>query len=160
MVDIGEQVVTFLSITGSDNPQIAQQYLEMSNGNLENAISLFMDQGGLAGPGGSGEAPDFIPPSAYADGSEDEVRAPMKAFDDQLVQGIGRGSAIQEKQRKQAIERDHEKSRNRMAFALEPEENNQKKGGAKKRRISSPYLSKKFETNSVAVAPQSHFLAS
>lgn len=46
-----ENEAVFMSITSVDDPQIAAQFLEMSGGNLEHAVSLFFEHGaGIAEP--------------------------------------------------------------------------------------------------------------
>ncbi|AMD19762.1 HCL389Wp [Eremothecium sinecaudum] len=41
-----EEVSTFLSICGTDNADLAKQFLEMAGGNMETAISLYFEHGG------------------------------------------------------------------------------------------------------------------
>jgi hypothetical protein len=41
-----DQVPLFMQITGCENPETAQQYLEFGGGELETAISLYMESGG------------------------------------------------------------------------------------------------------------------
>ena len=111
-------IATFVNITGCNDPNTARQYLEMANDNLENAIALYMDSGGMGS--GSGEAPDFIPPDVLAEAqgiNSPEVRAPMQFAEDQIVGG---GNKQTEKQRKDAIEKDFRGSEQRMTFAAEP----------------------------------------
>jgi len=51
-----DTISQFLAVTGSSDPSIATQYLEMSNNNLEMAISLFMDTGGGGAAASAGGA--------------------------------------------------------------------------------------------------------
>lgn len=81
-----EQVSQFMSFTGSADPAQAASYLEMSGGNLETAVGLFMEhnQGGSGG-GGMGGAHDSA--MAAAAMAPHEVRAPdatrtMRLMDD------------------------------------------------------------------------------
>lgn len=87
-----------MSVTGSADPSQAAQYLEMSGGNLETAVGLYMEHnvsggGGVVGGGGLGEAAgipgDPMGGGAAAGlmGSAHEVRAPdetrtMRLMDD------------------------------------------------------------------------------
>jgi hypothetical protein len=83
MSDNDEIVSQFLAFTGCSDADRAQSYLEMSGGNLETAVGLFMEhQGG--GGGGAGGAAGL---SAGMDRLDDVVRAPdetrtMRLMDD------------------------------------------------------------------------------
>ena len=53
MSDNDEIVSQFLAVTGSADVDRAQSYLEMSGGNLETAVALFLEHtGGGGGAGG------------------------------------------------------------------------------------------------------------
>ena len=111
-----EALQTFMFVTGTSDVGVAKSYLEMAANNVEQAISLFMDNAGQA-TGGSGEAPDGfegIPPEVLAEAQgSPEVRAPMQAFDDRIVES---GKQASEQQRKDAILKDHKQSAQRMTF--------------------------------------------
>ncbi len=68
-----EKAAMFLSITGLNDVNTAKQFLEMANGNVDHAVSIYFE-GGIGG-----SAP---PPPADAE----NVRAPMNAFDDQIIE--------------------------------------------------------------------------
>jgi hypothetical protein len=84
MADNNDELVSqFLMFTGSDDTEKAISYLEMAAGNLEQAVSLFMDHthggaGGAAGLGGGG-------------GMGDEVRAPDATQTMRLMDDLGPG---------------------------------------------------------------------
>src|SRR6056300_867327 len=48
-----DQLSQFLAFTGSADPNVAKQYLEMAGNNVEMAVSLFMDHNGSGGGGGA-----------------------------------------------------------------------------------------------------------
>ena len=84
-----ELVSQFLMFTGSEDTAKATSYLEMSNGNLEQAVSLFMDH-----TQGSGAASGGGMPGGGMMGGGDEVRAPdatqtMRLMDDDHHHGGG-----------------------------------------------------------------------
>ena len=81
MADSDELVSQFLMFTGSEDTAKAISYLEMSAGDLERAVSLFMDhtQGG-GGGGGTGGA---------SAGLMDEVRAPDATQTMRLMDDVG-----------------------------------------------------------------------
>jgi len=80
-----DQLSQFLAFTGSADPNVARQYLEMSGNQLEMAVSLFMDHnnGSSAGTGGAASS------SAGAMGGmgSPEVRAPDATRSMRLVGG-------------------------------------------------------------------------
>ena len=94
-----DTISQFLAVTGSSDPSIATQYLEMSNNNLEMAISLFMDTGGAAasgggastsaggGFGGGGIEGDAAMAAALQNEQNDQVRAPDATRSMRLVGG-------------------------------------------------------------------------
>ena len=96
-----DTISQFLAVTGSSDPTIATQYLEMSNNNLEMAISLFMDTGGGAassagasasggsgGFGGGGIEGDAAMAAALQnEQNNDTVRAPDATRSMRLVGG-------------------------------------------------------------------------
>ena len=49
-----DQLSQFLAFTGSADPNVAKQYLEMAGNNVEMAVSLFMDHNGSGGGGAMG----------------------------------------------------------------------------------------------------------
>jgi hypothetical protein len=77
-----DQLSQFLAFTGSSDPNIARQYLEMSGNQLEMAVSLFMDHnnnnGGGSGMVGGGDAGGITHP---------QVRAPDATRSMRLVGG-------------------------------------------------------------------------
>ena len=109
-----EDVSNFLAFTGSSDTQSAISYLEMANGNLEQAISLYMDHsaGGAASGIGSSmrgthnssnegmtsigsEDPDWLGTDAVAGGMIEGVRAPdatqrIRMVDDGVLHPMAR----------------------------------------------------------------------
>ncbi|KAG7662330.1 ubx2 [[Candida] subhashii] len=84
-----EQIPTFLAVTGIEDESIAKQFLELTNGDLEYAVTLFMESGQSAttkptttssGGGLSNTAEDDeelarkLQQEAYATNTEDDVR--------------------------------------------------------------------------------------
>lgn len=85
MSDQDELVSQFLMFTGSEDTEKAASYLEMSAGNLERAVSLFMDHTQSGGGGGGGNA--LLGGGDGGFGMADDVRAPdatqtMRLMDD------------------------------------------------------------------------------
>jgi len=79
-----DQVAQFLSFTGGADPEQAASYLEMSGGDLDTAVSLYMEHnsGAVAGTGAGGGFGDAAMPAPTH-----EVRAPdatrtMRLMDD------------------------------------------------------------------------------
>lgn len=84
MADNDDLISQFLAFTGSADTERAASYLEMSGGNVETAVGLYMEHqgaGGAGAGGGGGELGGFdIPPDT-------EIRAPdatqtMRLMDD------------------------------------------------------------------------------
>lgn len=90
MADNDELVSQFLMFTGSEDTAKAMSYLEMSNGNLEQAVSLFMDHTHGGAGGGAGAA------TAGGGGMMmgDEVRAPDATQTMRLMDDIGPGAGV------------------------------------------------------------------
>lgn len=84
-----ELVSQFLMFTGSEDADKAVSYIEMSNGDLERAVSLFMDhtQGGGAGA----SAGPGAPAAGGGDMLGDEVRAPDATQTMRLMDDVGPG---------------------------------------------------------------------
>lgn len=88
-----EQVSQFMSFTGSADPAQAASYLEMSGGNIETAVGLFMEHqggGGIAVSGGAGGAGAGVG-GGLAEGTipPEDIRAPdatrtMRLMDDEV----------------------------------------------------------------------------
>lgn len=81
-------VSQFMAFTGSSDPAIANQYLEMSGAHLETAVGLYMEHQGGAAASSSGAAAS---PSFF---TGDDVRAPdatqtMRLMDDGHPGGMG-----------------------------------------------------------------------
>jgi hypothetical protein len=96
MEDRSDMVIQFLQVTSSDDPAVAQQYLDGTDWNLEAAVAHFFEGtvpqgpgmgGGGGGAGGGGRAP------AHDGGFDEEgVRAALEARVDRLVDsGAGNG---------------------------------------------------------------------
>ena len=90
-----EMVSQFMAFTGSADAERANMYLEMSGGNLETAVGLFMEHQGGGAAGGSSSSPHG---GAMGGGSmgtgDDTVRAPdatqtMRLMDDGPRGGMG-----------------------------------------------------------------------
>lgn len=80
----------FLAFSGSSDPSVARQYLEMSGNNLERAVSLFMDHaagGGGAGDMGGGASGAGGGMGGGGDGMG-EIRAPDATRSMRLVGGM------------------------------------------------------------------------
>ena len=81
-----ELVSQFMAFTGSSDTDRAISYLEMSNGNVETAVGLFLEhQGGGGGGGAMGGGADAS--AGFGGGGGDDVRAPdatqsMRLMDD------------------------------------------------------------------------------
>ncbi|KAI8320298.1 hypothetical protein GQ54DRAFT_305610 [Martensiomyces pterosporus] len=87
-----ELVQNFCAVTGSD-PSVAAGYLQVADNNVEQAVALFFENGGKPlqhhGDIGAGS------PSGIAGGSDaDDVRAPIAAHRDVLVDDYGSGSRM------------------------------------------------------------------
>eukprot|EP00934_Nitzschia_sp_Nitz4_P005037 Nitzschia sp. Nitz4//scaffold35_size145790//38767//40411//NITZ4_003017-RA/size145790-processed-gene-0.229-mRNA-1//-1//CDS//3329549085//5027//frame0 len=80
-----ELVSQFLMFTGTDDTAKALSYLEMSAGDLERAVSLFMDHTAGGGGGSSGGGPMPM--------ASDDVRAPDATRTMRLMDDIGPGHA-------------------------------------------------------------------
>mmetsp|Transcript_59138 Transcript_59138/g.120550 ORF Transcript_59138/g.120550 Transcript_59138/m.120550 type:complete len:518 (+) Transcript_59138:302-1855(+) len=89
-----EQVSQFMAFTGSSDANSASAYLEMSGGNLETAVGLYMEHNGGGGAGGRGVPGASASSSRDSfSGPNDDVRAPdatqtMRLMDDG-PRGIG-----------------------------------------------------------------------
>ncbi len=85
-----DQLSQFLAFTGSADPNVAKQYLEMAGNNVEMAVSLFMDHNGsggaMGGNGGSSGVGDGVGGGMGGMGSP-EVRAPDATRSMRLVGG-------------------------------------------------------------------------
>ncbi|KAI8994412.1 hypothetical protein BC832DRAFT_569357 [Gaertneriomyces semiglobifer] len=93
-----DAILSFCEITGSD-PDIAKSYLTVSEGNTEQAISLFMENGGApltntdtAGPAGPSSAPSgsdiaLGPSLGPSQQAGDGVRAPIAPKREVLIGG-------------------------------------------------------------------------
>lgn len=86
-----EMVSQFMAFTGSADAERASMYLEMSGGNLETAVGLFMEHQGGGGGGGS-SSPGFGGASSMGAG-DDNIRAPdatqtMRLMDDTPHAGL------------------------------------------------------------------------
>lgn len=96
MADNDELVSQFLMFTGSEDTAKAISYLEMSAGNLEQAVSLFMDHTHGGGGGGAGGA--AAAGAGGLDGGSgmmgDEVRAPDATQTMRLMDDVGSGVGI------------------------------------------------------------------
>eukprot|EP00581_Thalassiosira_minuscula_P007837 CAMPEP_0183705892 /NCGR_PEP_ID=MMETSP0737-20130205/2863_1 /TAXON_ID=385413 /ORGANISM="Thalassiosira miniscula, Strain CCMP1093" /LENGTH=609 /DNA_ID=CAMNT_0025933155 /DNA_START=257 /DNA_END=2086 /DNA_ORIENTATION=+ len=117
MSEITDDAISqFLAFSGSGDPSVARQYLEMSGNNLETAVSLYMDHGAGGGGGGSsagglgggsssaagGGGGGGMDPFLGGGGGEQQVRAPDATRSMRLLGGdspsssgrIGGGSGI------------------------------------------------------------------
>jgi len=125
-----DDVAMFVSMTscGADE---ARGYLEMAGGNLQQAVSLFFEMGGAAGGGGGAPPPAPAGPgvidsdvaaevaaAAAAAGIDtgplqpkEEVRAPIEAFQDQIINPEQERARMQE-----AIQADSAAMNRRMTF--------------------------------------------
>lgn len=74
-----ETYLQFMNITNVDDPQTAQQYMDMSGNNLDVAVSLYFENGASA------TAPQTATNSNVVT-SEDNVRAPIKPMRDTLTE--------------------------------------------------------------------------
>ncbi|CAD7936292.1 unnamed protein product [Amoebophrya sp. A120] len=113
-------IATFMSTTGCEDMMQARHFLEMSGQvwDLETAVALYLDNmpnaasTGGAGPDGSGRPP----PGGGDTGAapiDEEVRAAIAAFDDQMIQGP---SASEKKAQEKQLQEDHRKYLQRSAW--------------------------------------------
>jgi hypothetical protein len=85
-----ELVSQFMSFTGSSDPSRALSYLEMSSGNLETAIGLYMEhEQSITSMGAGGAGADGAAGMGGSDMPGDEIRAPdatqtMRLMDDHM----------------------------------------------------------------------------
>lgn len=87
-----EQVSQFMSFTGSADPAQAASYLEMSGGNLETAVGLFMEhQGGGGGFGGGAGMDAGNDAAAAAAVAPQDIRAPDATRTDRLIDDVDIG---------------------------------------------------------------------
>jgi UBX domain-containing protein 7 len=93
MADNDELVSQFLAFTGSADTDRAASYLEMSNGNLETAVGLFMEhQGGIVGGGTAGMSGGLLGASAGDGGiGGEDIRAPDATRTMRLMDDVGPG---------------------------------------------------------------------
>ena len=88
MADNDDLISQFLAFTGSADTERAASYLEMSGGNVETAVGLYMEHqgaGGAGAGGGGGELGGFdIPPDT-------EIRAPDATRTMRLMDDTGGG---------------------------------------------------------------------
>lgn len=83
MSSVSDELITqFITVTGTDDTSRATSYLEMSGGNLETAVSLYMEHSNVPPAGSSshaplssGGAPSDLPPG-FGPMNPDGVRAP------------------------------------------------------------------------------------
>jgi hypothetical protein len=89
MADNDDLISQFLAFTGSADTERAASYLEMSGGNVETAVGLYMEHQGAGGAGaGGGELGGFdIPPDT-------EVRAPDATQTMRLMDDTGGGGGM------------------------------------------------------------------
>ncbi|SCU98523.1 LAFA_0G18492g1_1 [Lachancea sp. 'fantastica'] len=84
-----ETVDTFMAITGAENSELAQHFLEMAGGNLETAISLFFEHGGnaqLTNRGSANANPELPAQSQFSPAPvQESYRAPDEARHETLV---------------------------------------------------------------------------
>ncbi|KAJ2717345.1 UBX domain protein Ubx2 [Coemansia sp. Cherry 401B] len=87
-----ELVLNFCAVTGAE-PDVANGYLQVADSNVEQAISLFFENGGqaLQSHGADAAATAAATTETAAGFSEDEVRAPIAARRDVLVDDYGSG---------------------------------------------------------------------
>ncbi|ETW06333.1 hypothetical protein H310_02617 [Aphanomyces invadans] len=80
-----ESLTSFMAITGADGAT-AQQYLDLTNWNMEEAVNLFMESGGSGTSGGNGAASsgNHDPFDPYG---QQDVRAPDPSKRQRLVGG-------------------------------------------------------------------------
>jgi hypothetical protein len=125
-----DAVAQFVSLTGA-GPEEAQQYMEMTGGDLQQAVNLFLDGGGA--PAAPSPVPvqrrevqrsDVVDPEVAAEVAavaaaagisddahmSEEVRAPMPAFQDQIIQ------PDMERRMQEAIDADSAAMSQRMTF--------------------------------------------
>jgi len=82
-----DQLSQFLAFTGSADPNVARQYLEMSGNQLEMAVSLFMDHNSSASAGSGGGGGIIGGSSSLLSSPHQEVRAPDATRSMRLVGG-------------------------------------------------------------------------
>jgi len=116
-----EAVAQFMGITGVATLDEAGNFLEMAGGDLAQAVELYMD---LQGGGGSMPIPqDDIAPA------QEEVRAPIESFNDQIVQ---QQSERDQRHIERLVQQDAEAMQARMAFDQGGNLDNEESGDAPK----------------------------
>eukprot|EP00397_Hematodinium_sp_SG-2012_P039158 GEMP01042714.1.p1 GENE.GEMP01042714.1~~GEMP01042714.1.p1 ORF type:complete len:390 (+),score=95.02 GEMP01042714.1:40-1209(+) len=116
----GDQVASFMGITGVSTPDEAKNFLDMAGGDLSQAVSLYMDiQGGASGT-----------PTQQ---TESEVRAPLESFQDQIID-------LQQEQRnaEKLVEQDAAAMATRMQF------DNEEKGDSRPSVLNSLFAAPAF----------------
>ncbi|ODV87978.1 hypothetical protein CANARDRAFT_178814, partial [[Candida] arabinofermentans NRRL YB-2248] len=88
-----EQISFFMDVTSTEDPVLAQQFLEMSGGDIESAVSLYFEHGpsitANAGSSSAAAIAQRFQQSIYQeDAREEEVRRPIAPVHDQLVSGM------------------------------------------------------------------------
>lgn len=94
MADKDELVSQFLAFTGSVDTDRAASYLEMSNGNLETAVGLYMEHQG--GSGGADATSGGLSGATGSGGGSgiDDIRAPDATRTMRLMDDIGPGGGV------------------------------------------------------------------
>jgi len=132
-----DDVATFVSMTSAD-PNQARSYIEMAGGDLQQAINLFLEMGGgpssspVIQPGSAPAAPPAMPAAGVVDADvaaevaavaaaagistsmqdvEEEVRAPIASYQDQLV-----NPDVERRRMQEHIAADAASMSKRMAF--------------------------------------------
>lgn len=88
-VKMSESVDLFMAVTGCEDFQVAQNFMEMAGGNMDTAVSLFYEHGsGVAqSPGGHGNANEDseLAQRLQAEAYQDNTRAPDEAVHERLI---------------------------------------------------------------------------
>lgn len=79
------QIDTFLSITATSDRDVAERFMEMAGGDVENAIAIFMENGGGAGAFGSHSSDADMASRLQSEAYQEPVREPMQARRERLV---------------------------------------------------------------------------
>lgn len=78
------QIDTFLSITATSDRDVAERFIEMAGGDVENAIAIFMENGG-ANAFGSHDSDADMASRLQSEAYQEPVREPMQARRERLV---------------------------------------------------------------------------
>lgn len=113
-----EKIGCFMSLTGVTDSNEAKSFIEMACGNVEQAVNIFMDNpvaGQNSNSSSSSNAQFNGSRQDFAADPEESIRAPMAAFEDQIISNQNY-RRMDEKQQRDQLAKDHEQMMRRMEF--------------------------------------------